>query len=78
MAQRRLSLAVVMASIAIFGFGSSGNRKNVCPIDGQPPQWVGQRKGDSCEYFHYSDIERKAHSWWADCAKQFPTISFLA
>jgi len=41
--------------------------KNVCPIDGQPPEWSGQRKGDSCEYSHYSIIEKKTHSWWADC-----------
>jgi hypothetical protein len=38
-----------------------------CPIDGQPPQWRGQRNGNSCEFFHYSDVERRAHSWWADC-----------
>ena len=36
--------------------------KNVCPIDGQPPRGVVRRSGQSCEYFHYSDIERKTHS----------------
>ena len=45
------------------------NRKNACPIDGQAPQWTGQRKGQSCEYFHYSDAERKTHSWWAECTQ---------
>jgi len=44
-------------------------RKNVCPIDGQPPQWSGRRNGQSCEYFHYSNMERKTHSWWAECGK---------
>jgi hypothetical protein len=38
-----------------------------CPIDGQPPQWRGRNNGNSCEFFHYSDLERKTHSWWADC-----------
>jgi hypothetical protein len=50
-------------------FTGCNSHNNVCPIDGQPPQWSGQRKGQSCEYFHYSDVERKTHSWWADCAQ---------
>ena len=41
--------------------------KNVCPIDGQPPEGLTQRNGESCEYFHYSVIEKKSHSWWAKC-----------
>ena len=47
---------------------SQGHRqKNVCPIDGQLPQWSGARKGNSCEYFHYSIVEKRTHSWWAAC-----------
>lgn len=41
--------------------------KNACPIDGQPPEAITQRNGESCEYFHYSVIEKKNHSWWAKC-----------
>src|SRR5947209_1155033 len=29
-------------------------------LDGQPPTWSGQRRGNSCEYFHYSIVEKKA------------------
>jgi hypothetical protein len=54
--------------LIVFVFAGCNSRKNVCPIDGQPPQWVGQRKGQSCEYFHYNDVERQTHSWWAECA----------
>lgn len=43
------------------------NQRNVCPIDGSPPQWRGGRSGNQCQYFHYSAIERQAHSWWAKC-----------
>ena len=57
----------LISSLLIFaGFNS---HKNICPIDGQPPQWVGQRKGQSCEYFHDNDIERQTYSWWAECAR---------
>jgi hypothetical protein len=40
-----------------------------CPIDGQPPQWSGPRNGQSCEYSHYSVVEKKTHSWWAKCGE---------
>lgn len=43
------------------------NHLNVCPIDGSPPQWRGARNGNQCQYFHYSAVERQAHSWWAKC-----------
>jgi len=59
----------VLILIVLIGTGCN-KQKNVCPIDGQPPQWVGQRKGSSCEYFHYNDVERQTHSWWADCAHE--------
>jgi hypothetical protein len=60
-----LSLIVLIAS----GCEKSYRAKNVCPIDGQPAQWSGARKGNSCEYSHYSIIEKKTHSWWAACEK---------
>jgi hypothetical protein len=44
-------------------------RKIVCPIDGQPAQGLWRRNGQSCEYFHYSVIEKKTHSWWAECSQ---------
>jgi hypothetical protein len=57
----------LMIFLTITGCAESQTHKNVCPVDGQPPQWIGQRKGKSCEFFHYSDMERHSHSWWADC-----------
>jgi hypothetical protein len=57
------------AALALILLGcSEASHKNVCPIDGQAPEWSGQRKGHSCEYFHYSIVEKKTHSWWADCS----------
>lgn len=58
---------LVLWSLSVAGCGEKHAGANVCPVDGQAPQWVGEQKGDSCEYFHYSDLERKTHSWWADC-----------
>jgi hypothetical protein len=59
-----LRLAVVLLFILTAGCNS---HENVCPIDGQPPDGVWQRNGQSCEYFHYSIVEKKTHSWWAEC-----------
>jgi hypothetical protein len=60
-------LEVLLISLTVTGCDKNQSQKNVCPIDGQQPQWVGQKNGKSCEFFHYSDIERHPHSWWADC-----------
>ncbi len=66
MANRATRSSVLLVFLVIAG---CDRRKNVCPIDGQPPEWVGRRNGQSCEYLHYSVVEKKTHSWWADCAK---------
>ena len=39
---------------------------NNCPIDGQPANWSKQ-EGNTCEYGHFSVIEKKAHTWSAAC-----------
>jgi hypothetical protein len=62
------AFATIGILIAVVLLGCSEERAGTtCPIDGQPPQWRGQRSGNSCEFFHYSDVERKTHSWWAGC-----------
>ena len=66
MNRRSLTLGVTLLVIALSGC-SEERAGTTCPIDGQPPQWRGQESGKSSEFFHYSDVERKAHSWWADC-----------
>ena len=69
MTGKTMALGMALISYVTFaGCHKKQSAKNVCPIDGQPPQWSGGRKGNSCEYFHYSgDTERHSHSWWADC-----------
>jgi hypothetical protein len=62
---RALHLSLVLTVLIA---GCDG-RKNVCPIDGQPAQGLWRRNGQSCEYFHYSVIEKKTHSWWAECSQ---------
>jgi hypothetical protein len=61
-----LILGVALIVTAMSGC-SEERAGTTCPIDGQPPQWRGQKSGNSCEFLHYSDVERKTHSWWADC-----------
>jgi hypothetical protein len=61
MARNVIHLGVSLISL-IVGCAKNQSQKNVCQIDGQPPQWVGQKNGKSCEFFHYSDIERHPHS----------------
>jgi hypothetical protein len=61
-----LTLGISLIAVALSGC-SKEHSGTTCPIDGQPPQWRGQRSGNSCEFFHYSDVERRTHSWWADC-----------
>jgi hypothetical protein len=67
LSKKAVFLEILLVFIAVFGCKKGRTARNVCPIDGEAPQWVGQRNGKSCEYFHYSDIERHSHSWWADC-----------
>jgi hypothetical protein len=67
MLKKVIFLVTLMIFLTITGCVESQTHKNVCPVDGQPPQWVGQRKGKSCKFFHFSDMERHSHSWWADC-----------
>ena len=62
---------VVMLALEVAGCGRGHAQRNVCPIDGAAPQWMGRRNGNSCEYFHYNAVERQTHSWWADCKLAF-------
>lgn len=39
---------------------------NVCPIDGHVAEWT-KRTGDSCEYGHFSFVEKTTHTWSGPC-----------
>ena len=68
MTVKRIFLGIALLSlVTLAGCHKKQSTKNGCPIDGKQPKWSGGRKGNSCEYFHYSDTERHSHSWWADC-----------
>jgi hypothetical protein len=53
--------------VAIGGCAEKQNARNVCPIDGRPPEWSKQVDARNCEYFHFNAIERQTHSWTAPC-----------
>jgi hypothetical protein len=60
--------------VLILPIGGCARRRsrNLIPIEGQPLQWAERRNGHACEYFHYSIIERRTHSWMADCLQTCP------
>lgn len=60
-------LALLLSLIIAVGCGKETEHKNVCPIDGQPPEWSRQIDAKNCEYFHFNPIERQTHSWTASC-----------
>ena len=60
-------LPLLLSLIAAGGCEKNTEHKNVCPIDGQAPEWSKQIDAQTCEYFHFSPIERRAHSWTAPC-----------
>jgi len=59
--------------IIIFGIGAAvllivlvrshqSRRPNACPIDGRQAEWTNPRNGTTCEYRHFSEVERTTHS----------------
>ncbi len=59
--------AILLVLLIVAGCTKYRAHKNVCPIDGQSPEWSRQLIGKTCEYFHYNVVERTTHSWSADC-----------
>ena len=64
-------VALLMLILPVGGCAKR-RRRNLCPIEGQPSQWAERRNGHTCEYFHYSIIERRTHSRMADCPSDLP------
>ena len=62
--------ALLIILLATGGCGGQRQDKNVCPIDGQPPEWSKKRDSQACEYFHWSYTERHTHSWTAPCEQK--------
>jgi hypothetical protein len=64
------NLVLLLALLLSWGVGGcekETKHKNVCPIDGQAPEWSRPIDAQTCEYFHFSPIERKTHSWTGPC-----------
>src|SRR5580700_1482788 len=60
-------IALILGLFAVCGCGGKAEHKNVCPIDGQLPEWSKPIDAKNCEYSHFSSIERQTHSWKAPC-----------
>jgi hypothetical protein len=66
---KNLVLLLALLLSLIVGCEKETEHKNVCPIDGQPPEWSRQIDAKTCEYFHFNPIERQTHSWTAPCER---------
>jgi hypothetical protein len=40
---------------------------NICPIDGQVAEWSKRQGQRTCEYGHFSTVEKTTHTWQAAC-----------
>ena len=67
----QIAIVAMVVALLVYAYYEGSRRRqvlpNVCPIDGQPAEWskrVGQR---DCEYGHFSNLERKTHSWSDQC-----------
>jgi len=67
-----LRLVLLLSLIVAGGCEKEMEHKNVCPIDGQPPEWSRQIDAKTCEYFHFNAIERQTHSWTESCEFRKP------
>jgi len=61
-------LLVVWAGGA--GCKQSNPHKNICPTDGQAPQWSKALSEGTCEYSHYREMERHTHMRTAKCENE--------
>jgi len=64
-------VAVALLLIALILLRSKGAQpvdSQRCPIDGMPAEWRNRALGsNTCNYGHFSVVERQAHTWWAAC-----------
>jgi hypothetical protein len=63
---------VLVSVVVILVFAALRSRHGVrgpdyCPIDGKQAQWTKRRTETLCEYGHYSNAERTAHTWSGAC-----------
>ncbi len=60
-------------TILLFFLGATGCAKgyapNRCPVDGAPAEYSKRISANSCQYSHFSAVERQLHPWVADCVK---------
>lgn len=55
--------------LPLLATGCSKRSPSACPIDGLPAQVTKRLDEKSCEYSHFSVIERHTHTWVADYEK---------
>jgi hypothetical protein len=73
---QRMKKKIGRIAILLFFLGATGCAKGTigyapsrCPIDGAPAEYSKRISANSCQYSHFSAVERQMHSWVADCVK---------
>ncbi len=61
-------LAIPLVFLVITGCAKR-RTSNTYPIDGAPAEYSKRISANSCQYFHFSAVERQMHSWVGDCVK---------
>jgi hypothetical protein len=61
-------VAVLFAVLLLAVLRRHGVRgPDYCPIDGKQAQWTKRRSDTSCDYGHFSNVEKTAHTWSGTC-----------
>lgn len=60
-------IALVIGLLILVAVRLVPQRPDRCPIDGQVAEWTKRSGENSCDYGHFSAMERTMHTWSAAC-----------
>jgi hypothetical protein len=61
------AVVLVLGLLILVALRGVPQRPDRCPIDGQVAEWTKRSGENSCDYGHFSAIERATHMWSAAC-----------
>ena len=61
------AVVVIVGLLLLIAVRLAPQRPDRCPIDGQVAEWTKRTGANSCDYGHFSAMERTIHKWSAAC-----------